>query len=53
MPECCGKCKFHKLVQLTYGKEWCCCNPDSDYVGFETDYKDYCSDFEAREGESR
>lgn len=45
----CGQCEHHKKVKLSYGYEWCCCNPDSDYVGYETDYNDGCSEFTEKE----
>ena len=54
----CGKCKYHKYhrneVRSVYGDnydstgEWYCDCMDSEFCGCETEYEDYCEDFEER-----
>lgn len=43
--ECCGNCARH----CKQGEEWICGNVNSDYYSLETDYTDFCDDYESRE----
>ena len=45
MNEYCGNCKWRRYWQ----GEWICSNPDSDYNGLETEYKDSCYDYEEKD----
>lgn len=47
--EICGKCIHHRYE---YG-EWVCENRDSECWGCYTEYRDTCSDFEARQSNSQ
>ena len=40
----CGKCKYHRKDN----EEWVCKNPESEYYGDYTEYKDTCDEFEDR-----
>lgn len=40
----CGKCRWHR----TQGGEWTCTNPEGEYYGMETEYRDSCEDGEER-----
>lgn len=41
--ECCGNCKYHESQGYDY---FVCCNPDSEGYALETDYSDYCDEYE-------
>lgn len=45
---CCGTCRHHASLAITDG-EWVCMNKDSDYYSIETEWQDYCPDYERRE----
>ncbi len=43
--ECCGNCKYHRpMAQDTF----MCDNEDSEGYGLETQYDDFCEEFEER-----
>lgn len=42
----CGKCINHRYSD----GEWICNNPDSECYGCYTEYRDSCTDWEARQG---
>lgn len=48
----CGKCKWHRIAQDDPAhpaeNEWYCTNALSDNYQMETEYSDYCIDFEER-----
>lgn len=48
----CGKCKWHRIAQddpaYPAENEWYCTNALSDNYQMETEYSDYCMDFEER-----
>ncbi len=44
--ECCGNCKYHRpMAQDTF----MCDNEDGEGYGLETQYDDYCEEFEEKE----
>ena len=42
----CGECKWHIHDEIDDG--WVCCNADSDYCTYYTEYEDTCREFEQR-----
>lgn len=44
--EICGKCLYHRKRN----EEWICTNPESEYYGCYTEYRDCCdTEFEERQ----
>lgn len=43
--KCCGNCIYHK----PFGDEFGCDNEDSEAYGLETQFDDYCEDYEEKE----
>jgi hypothetical protein len=41
---CCGTCEHHTMKN----GEWYCNNQDSENYVLETEYEDYCEDYERR-----
>lgn len=44
--ECCGTCAWHQHEDISDG--WVCTNRGSIYHADETDYSEYCTEYEAR-----
>lgn len=42
--DCCGTCVFHKKDH----SDWVCENEKSECYGCETEYGDYCDDYESK-----
>ena len=45
--KCCGTCEYSKYEY--HDKEWICTNDESGAYGFETEYDDYCTEYEEKE----
>lgn len=44
--KCCGTCAYNKPQ---YQNVFTCDNEESDYYGLETEYNEYCMDYEEEE----
>lgn len=47
--ENCGHCVYHRKDD----EMWICSNPDSEYFGCDTEYRDFCDNYEERRPKSR
>lgn len=48
MNKCCGNCKHHIPGEMTGEGDFACNNGESEAYGLETNYDDYCEEFEER-----
>lgn len=47
--KCCGTCSYHYHDKDMLEDDFCCVNPDSEYVTDYTLYDDVCDEWEERE----
>lgn len=41
--KCCGTCRYHIPMPPD---EWVCDNEESEYYALDTEYRDYCDEYE-------